>query len=186
MAAECDLLNSVFAPETVYPWEPQSPDADAALDGLATEFDGEDIDAAIAAGWQTFSQTLDAQWGTGNTATARLVTQLTEQFGQRMPAQSLATLAAAATALRQSGQSTLDHLVACASQVLPHWDVADLGVLARPMAYSLRDGQGEVLELNLRSIPQTDWDSLSPIEQARLSLVVASVALKAVSEAEDG
>jgi hypothetical protein len=186
MAAECDLLNSIFTPETVYPWEPQSPEAAASLDELAAEFDDEDVDAAIAAGWQTFSQTLEAQWDTGNTATAGLVAQLTEQFGCRMPAPYVKILVAAAQALGQSGQSTLEQLVACTSQVLPHWDAADLGVLARPLAYSLRDGHSEVLDLNLRSIPQTDWDGLSPIEQARLSLVVASVAIKTVSEAKDG
>ena len=51
-------------------------------------------------------------------------------------------------------------------------------MLARPLAYSLRDGRGEILDLNLRAIPVADWDSLSDLEQARLSLTVASVALK--------
>ena len=66
----------------------------------------------------------------------------------------------------------------CVDDVLPGWNADDLAVLARPLAYSLRDGRGEILELNLRAIPATDWDSLSTLEQARLTLTVASVALK--------
>jgi hypothetical protein len=50
------------------------------------------------------------------------------------------------------------------------------------LAYSLRDGRREILALNLRSISQVDWNTLSDIEQARLSLAIASVALKAAEQ----
>ncbi|NJL49253.1 MAG: hypothetical protein HC929_19630 [Leptolyngbyaceae cyanobacterium SM2_5_2] len=80
--------------------------------------------------------------------------------------------------MARSSQSFLEQMVACANVVLPAWTGDDLAVLARPMALSLRDGQGEMVDLTLRATAQTDWESLSQVERARLSLAIASVALK--------
>jgi hypothetical protein len=182
MSAEQDLLNIIFDPEPAYPWEPFSPEAETRLDALMAEFDGDDVDAAIAAGWSAFSQQLDAQWASASPATSGVMATLTAQFQNRMPANLLQIIAAKAQGLVQEGRPMVDQLVACVNEVLPTWDATDLGVLARPMAYSLRDGRGEIVDLNLRALPEKDWESLSPVEQARLSLVVASVALQTAKE----
>jgi hypothetical protein len=84
--------------------------------------------------------------------------------------------------LEANRQTYLDRLVACAQAVLPTWDAGDLAVLARPLVYSLRDGHSEILDLNLQSIPQADWQNLSDIERARLSLTLAAFALKVVDQ----
>jgi hypothetical protein len=90
----------------------------------------------------------------------------------------LQRLATSATTLARSGQPLIDQLVTCVHDLLPTWDTADLAVLARPLAYSLRDGRGEIVDLNLQAIPTTAWDDLSELDQARLTLTIASVALK--------
>ena len=191
MAAEHDLLAAILDPESVYPWQPLAPEAEHYLASLETEFDTlaeDDLSPAIAAGWQTLAAQINTQMnaatvtqpagGLGLSAAGSVLDQL-RQFQGRLPGELLQSLASSATTLARSGQPLIDQLVQCASDILPAWNVDDLAVLARPLAYSLRDGRGEILELNLRAIPANTWDSLSDLEQARLTLTIASVALKA-------
>ncbi|MBD1918390.1 MULTISPECIES: hypothetical protein [Cyanophyceae] len=182
MATEHDLLASILNPETGYPWQPLAPEAEAYLASLETEFevlDGGETNAAIAAGWQVLSAQMATQMGDPESQpTVNPVLEQLRQFQSRVPSELLHRLASSATALARSGQPLIEQLVQCVDDILPGWNADDLAVLARPLAYSLRDGRGEILELNLRAIPATDWDSLSSLEQARLTLTVASVALK--------
>lgn len=182
MAAEHDLLAGILNPETGYPWQPLAPEAEAYLASLEMEFDaldGEELNAAIAAGWQVLAAQMATQMGDSQPQTAlNPVLEQLRQFQNRVPSQLLHRLATSAAALARTGQPLIDQLVQCVDDVLPGWNADDLAVLARPLAYSLRDGRGEILELNLRAIPATEWDSLSSLEQARLTLTVASVALK--------
>ncbi|PZV08845.1 MAG: hypothetical protein DCF32_03815 [Leptolyngbya sp.] len=189
MATEHDLLASILNPETGYPWQPLAPEAEAYLASLETEFDaldGGELNAAIAAGWQVLSAQMATQIGDFEVQpTVNPVLEQLRQFQSRVPGDLLHRLASSAAALARSGQPLIEQLVQCVDDVLPGWNADDLAVLARPLAYSLRDGRGEILELNLRAIPATDWDSLSGLEQARLTLTVASVALK-VAQGEGG
>ncbi len=192
MAAEHDLLAAILHPEPAYPWQPLAPEAEGYLTSLETEFDalaGDDLSTAIAVGWQTLAAQITAQMdaaqtatqtaaGLGQTAATSVLEQL-RQFQGRLPGELLQSLARSATTLARSGQPLIEQLVQCAGDILPDWNIDDLAVLARPLAYSLRDGRGEILELNLRAIPANAWDSLTDLEQARLTLTIASVALKA-------
>lgn len=187
MAAKQDLLASILASETPYPWEPLAPEAEVYLASLETEFDaidGDDLGAAIAAGWQilepqmTALATAQPPEAEMALAAAPILGQL-RQFQTRMPGGLLQRLATSANVLSRSGQPLIDQLVHCANDILPGWDAADLAVLARPLAYSLRDGRGEIVDLNLRAISDSPWEALSEVEQARLTLTIASVALKA-------
>lgn len=195
MAAEQDLLAAILNPDPAYPWQPVATGAEGYLSHLEAELealaDG-DLDATIAAGWQTLAAQMTTQMNAAQSATQSLpqvtpeldLTAVTpvlnqlRQFQERMPSGLLQSLATSATTLVRSGQPLIDQLVHCVGDVLPGWDLDDLAVLARPLAYSLRDGRGEILELNLRAIPATEWESLSNLEQARLTLTIASVALK--------
>ncbi|PSR19811.1 hypothetical protein C8255_00095 [filamentous cyanobacterium CCP3] len=200
MAAEHDLLAAILQTEPAYPWQPLAPEAEDYLASLETEFDAladDDLSTAIAAGWQTLANQITAQMNAAQTtpqpsvglnqkAAASVLDQL-RQFQGRLPGELLQSLASSATTLARSGQPLIDQLVQCAGDILPGWNLDDLAVLARPLAYSLRDGRGEIVELNLRAIPANAWDSLSDLEQARLTLTVASVALKAAKpEASPG
>ncbi|MGB3312638.1 MAG: hypothetical protein WA939_24715 [Nodosilinea sp.] len=200
MAAEHDLLATILHAEPAYPWQPLAPEAESYLTSLETEFDAladDDLSPAIAAGWQTLAAQITTQMNEAQTAAqptpdlgltaATLVLDQLRQFQGRLPSELLQSLATSATSLARSGQPLIDQLVRCVSDILPSWDIDDLAVLARPLAYSLRDGRGEILDLNLRAIPASAWDSLSDLEQARLTITVASVALKAAeTEARAG
>ncbi len=197
MATNHDLLASILNPETGYPWQPLAPEAEGYLTSLETEFDalegGGELNSAIAAGWQVLSAQMATQMGTVSEeireisqAAVNPVLEQLRQFQGRMPSGLLQRLAQSAAVLTRSGQPLIDQLVQCVDDILPGWNAEDLAVLARPLAYSLRDGRGEILELNLRAVPTADWDSLSDLERARLTLTVASVALKtAQSEGSD-
>ncbi|TVQ06320.1 MAG: hypothetical protein EA368_17300 [Leptolyngbya sp. DLM2.Bin27] len=190
MAAEQDLLASILTFDAAYPWQPLAPEAEGYLASLEAEFDafdaidGGDLEAAIAAGWQGLEPQLTVSLAAQPPAVesapvaAPILDQL-RQFQARIPSGLLQHLAATATTLARSGQPLIDQLVHCVNEVLPDWDTADLAVLARPLAYSLRDGRGDILDLNLRAIPTSPWETLSDLEQARLTLVIASVALRA-------
>jgi hypothetical protein len=198
MAAEHDLLATILHAESAYPWQPLAPEAEGYLTGLESEFDAladDDLNTAIAAGWQTLAAQITTQMngaqvaaqstpGLGLAAATSVLDQL-RQFQGRLPGELLQSLATSATTLARSGQPLIDQLVQCVGDILPGWNIDDLAVLARPLAYSLRDGRGEILELNLRAIPATEWASLSDLEQARLTLTIASVALKA-AEIDEG
>jgi hypothetical protein len=195
MAAEHDLLASILSPEPAYPWQPLAPEAEPYLRHLEAELEAEldgledePLTTTIAAGWQRFSTLLASQMAAPvfmEGSAAAVLGQL-QQFQSRLPGPLLENLAATATRLAQSGQPLVAQLVDCVNAVLPAWNADDLAVLARPLAYSLRDGRGEILELNLRAIPATDWQALSDVEQARLTLAVASVALKAAQDSASG
>ena len=77
--------------------------------------------------------------------------------------------------------SLSDQLVHCVSEVLPGWDLEDLEVMARPLAYSMRGDKNDELENILATIEPVDWYNLSEVEQARLSLAIALYAISLVS-----
>lgn len=191
MTAEHDLLTSILSSEAVYPWQPL--EAEGYLTQLEAEFDAlveDEVDAAIAAGWQTFSAQIadlaPSPSGGDLAQPAGAILDQIRQFQDRLPIGLLQSLAASATALARSGQPLIDQLVTCVNDLLPAWDAADLAVLARPLAYSLRDGRGEIVDLSLRAIPTTTWDNLSDVDQARLTLAIASVAIKAAEAGNSG
>ena len=189
MTAASDLLTSLVSDQTPYPWLPSHPASEPYFTQAAAELADPMVDEAIAAGWQQFSNQLEALWAdqstTTHTLTQTVAQTLIAQFQGRVPLDRLQTIAATVADLSHQGQSYLDQLVSCASAMLPSWDRGDLAVLARPLAYSLRGGQSEILDLNLRTMQVFDWDNLSEIEQARLSLAIAAVALKAAESTSE-
>jgi hypothetical protein len=184
MSAEQDLLTSIFASEQPYPWEPISPDGEDYFHRLESDLeDDSTVDEAITAGWHRVSSLLETQWASVDASRPeRLVNALRAEFQGRMPEDALATIATAAVSLVQSRRPVAEQLVETVKGILPSWDTGDLNVLARPLAYSLRDGRGEILDLTLRSAAQAEWETLSDIEKARLSLAIASVALTMAKE----
>ncbi|MBD0335537.1 MAG: hypothetical protein ICV62_08610 [Cyanobacteria bacterium Co-bin13] len=182
MNAELDLLHSILDPRPTYPWNPYTPDSEAYLAELEASWDETGTVDAIAAGWQMLSAQLDTLWPTAPIErAAALATALAQQF-TTLPDQMLNTLADQALALANTGRPLIDQLVQSVQAVLMGWDKEDLEALARPLAYSLRDGRSEILDLHIRALQQSDWAALSEVEKARLSLAVASVALNQAAE----
>lgn len=177
--AKADLLSALVGSSPIYPWAPHREASEPYFAAATLGEDDPSIEAALADGWQRFSAQMASQWVTPpSLGVATIIQRLKNQLQIALSDDLLHTLATAVATLDASRQTYLDRLVACAQAVLPTWDAGDLAVLARPLAYSLRDGHSEILDLNLRSIPQADWQSLSDIERARLSLTLAAVALK--------
>lgn len=183
--AQADLLSALVSPSPIYPWAPWEAAAEPYFATGTSALDEDDaahdpsLNDSLTEGWQRFSAHLAAQWNSPKPAAVDvLVQQIKAQLQTSLPDDLLHKLASTVTTIAASGQTYVDRLVTCAQAVLPHWDADDLAVLARPLAYSLRDGHSEILDLNLRPTLQTAWDSLSDIEQARLSLTLAALALK--------
>ncbi|MBD0270178.1 MAG: hypothetical protein ICV77_18015 [Cyanobacteria bacterium Co-bin8] len=182
MNAELDLLHSILDPSATYPWNPYTPDSEAHFAELETSWDETGTVDAIAAGWQRLSAQLNTLWPAAPMdRAAALAAALSQQF-TTLPDQILNSLTEQALVLVNTGRPRIDQLVQSVQAVLLGWDKEDLEALARPLAYSLRDGRGEILDLHIRALQQSDWAALSEIEKARLSLAVASVALNQAKE----
>lgn len=180
MSAEHDLLYSLLdleAEPCCYPWDPAAPESDTYFRQAEADWDDDAVHDSLNAGWTAFSQQLASCWETVVAPAPSVAEYLQQQFASRMPDELLQRLAGAAMDLVQSGQPLVDQLVDCVQAVLTDWQRDDLAVLARPLAFSLRDGRSEILDLHLKSLRQADWEGLSALEQARLGLTLASVAL---------
>ncbi len=181
--AKADLLSALVSPPPIYPWLPHHEDSEAYFADDPLGDDDPLIESALAEGWQRFSAQMTSQWANASAPrVATIIQRLKTQLQISLSDDLLHTLATAVATLEANRQTYLDRLVACAQAVLPTWDAGDLAVLARPLVYSLRDGHSEILDLNLQSIPQADWQNLSDIERARLSLTLAAFALKVVDQ----
>jgi hypothetical protein len=71
--------------------------------------------------------------------------------------------------------------VQCVQDALPNLAEDDLYVLARPLAYAMR-GNDAPIESTLERVRSIEWDALSDVEQARLSLAIARFALAELEE----
>ncbi|MBE7382207.1 MAG: hypothetical protein F6J95_012450 [Leptolyngbya sp. SIO1E4] len=177
---EQEMLHAILVDEAVYPWNPADPATTAYLDQLEATFEPGNLSEDIfESQWRRLSQQAEQLW---SSHTNSLAVSLIQKFESRMPIQLLRQLAANVEAATNSGQTLMDQLVNCVQDVVQGWDPEDLRVMARPLAMAMRDGHGEVLEVTLRSIQQTEWDNLSEVEQARLSLAIARYALGEVSQ----
>ena len=178
---ELELLHSVLDDgEATYPWNPYDPMAIAYVDNLQKEGTAEALsEEEFDSKWDQVSQLAAQLWETPSDS---LLVALAQKFGTRMPANLLKQLAGTAQAVSQNGCALIDQLIDVTQAVLDSWETDDLKVMARPLAMAMRGGEDEILEITLRSIRSIDWEDLSEIEQARLSLVAARYALGEISE----
>jgi hypothetical protein len=177
---ELALLQSVLDDEVSYPWNPTDPDAIAHADQLQSEL-GELSEDDFDSQWSQVAQLATHLW---ETPADSLVDALTHKFGDRMPRQLLTQLATAVQTTAQNSSALIDQLVTSAQTVLTDWATDDLQVMARPLAMAMRGGHAEIVDVTLQSIRPVDWEELSAIEQARLSLAIARYALDEVKPSE--
>jgi hypothetical protein len=177
--AESDLLAVLLDPDrTAYPWNPEQPGSDGYFEAAEAEVDlseglgGDDL----ACRSQSFFDRVERLW-----PTVSLHQSLLRRFRDRVPEDLLDRLSRVAADLTGDravrGASLADRLVWCARQILPEWDEEDLRVLARPMAHAMRGNDGGGVEATLAKMRSANWDDLSAVEQARLSLAIARHAL---------
>jgi hypothetical protein len=180
--AQLDLLYSVLGSPQNLPWHPYSPATAQYFDQLEqTVADELGDDLEIASQWSQVSALATALWESSEN---NLLTTLTQKFGTRMPQALLTRLTAQVQAAANSGQALMDQLVTSTQAVITDFAVEDLQVMARPMAMAMRSGETETVDAVVQSIRTADWEDLSEMEQARLSLAIARYALAEI-DAED-
>jgi len=171
--------------EAAYPWNTADPKSEVYFANREQEFTLEDwSEEEIATRSQTFFTQLEEIWSATTPATANsalaasnyIQSTLLIQFAT-VPQGWLEVIAARASQVLKNQQSMADKLVQCVQDLLLNWAEADLLVLARPFAYAMRGTQTEAIESELDNVRTRKWTTLSEIEKAKASLVIAKYAL---------
>ncbi len=182
-AAQAELLQAVLETEG-YPWLADETSVTYSKEienaGLALEISEDEA----AQGWQGLSTQLNQMWG-DRTAEDSLTDQLVVKFAESLPSEVITRIGENAQRIaseaKSSGQSMLDQMVACVQDVMTQMADDDLRVMGRPMAMAMRGNSAdEFVTATIQSIRTAEWEALSPIEQARLSLAAARYALSQV------
>lgn len=164
---DLDLLAALLEPEdATYPWNQADEQAESYFHHLEQQFDISDLPSEeLTTQSQNFYNHLDNIW-----CKIRLQKVLHSTFTINIPHSWLDAIAQKAVKAFADGQLKTEQLVACVQDLLPNWGVDDLLVLARPVAYAMRSGEQQ-------AIPSQDWERLSEVEQAKVSLAIAHYAL---------
>lgn len=177
LMAERELLAALLESEdTSYPWNLAESDACEAYFAQIEEVDQIWSEAELKSRSQSFYAQLNQLWS--NVTSANQPDWQLSQFADYLPPAWLTAIAHKAKQI-SSHKLLADQLVECVQQLLPNWAEEDLFVLARPFAYAMRGTQTQIEEVVLNNIHDRDWTSLSEIEQARVSLAIAYLALQA-------
>ena len=176
--AQMELLATIVQTDVAYPWNPAQLESESYLTGLEEEFALSDSfsDSDIAQKSQVLFAQLEQVW-----LTAALQKSLREKFA-RVPQDFLARIAQSVQNATVKYQSLADQMVECVLDILPQWAEEDLQVLARPLAYAMREVDSEGAELVMAT--RRPWAQLSEIEQARVSLAVARYAISELAISE--
>ncbi|HSF75390.1 MAG TPA: hypothetical protein VLA84_16465 [Microcoleus sp.] len=176
--AQMELLATIVQTDVAYPWNPAQLESESYLAALEQEFALSDSfsDSDIALKSQVLFSQLEQVW-----LTTALQKSLREKFA-RVPQAFLASIAQSVQNATVKYQSLADQMVECVLDILPQWAEEDLQVLARPLAYAMRDVDSEGGELVMAT--KKPWAELSEIEQARVSLAVARYAISQLEIAD--
>ncbi|MEP6486354.1 hypothetical protein NDI43_16045 [Microcoleus vaginatus GB2-A3] len=176
--AQMELLATIVQTDVAYPWNPAQLESESYLTALEQEFALSDSfsDSDIALKSQVLFSQLEQVW-----LTTALQKSLREKFA-RVPQDFLASIAQSVQNATVKYQSLADQMVECVLDILPQWAEEDLQVLARPLAYAMRDVDSEGAELVMAT--KRPWAQLSEIEQARVSLAVARYAISQLEIAD--
>ena len=169
--AQMELLATIVQTDVAYPWNPAQLESESYLAALEQEFALSDSfsDSDIALKSQVLFSQLEQVW-----LTTALQKSLREKFA-RVPQDFLARIAQSVQNATVKYQSLADQMVECVLDILPQWAEEDLQVLARPLAYAMREVDSEGAQLAMAA--RRPWAQLSEIEQARVSLAVARYAI---------
>ena len=176
--AEAELLQAVLMSDA-YPWMLN----EAAGYEEAVKEAGQSLaisDQEASQGWQKLSAQLNQMWGDEAQTQQSAFSQ---RLAGRLPAEMLARIVDKAKQVSDNGESMVNQMVVCAQEVLSGIAETDLQVMARPMAMAMRGrSNDEIVDVTVKSVRVAEWDVLSPIEQAKLSLAAARYALDEVGE----
>jgi len=174
--AELDLLEAIALPELPYPWNQTLPESEYYLDIQEKEFSLSDwlTEKEISQRAKNLFYHFDQIW-----SNVSVEQSLLEKFAPLVPHDLLNALVKSVTEVASQYQSLADRMVKSVLTILPQWNEEDLQVLARPLAYAMREADPNPLDTLLKC--GKCWTELSEIEQARLSLVIARYTLSQLS-----
>ncbi len=180
--AQAELLQSVLAAEA-YPW---LMDETSIAYGEQAESAGQALevsDEEAMAGWKSLSAQLNQMFDQKGAQVDNSFSQhMKAKFAGRLPATMIAQIGDRAQQLasetKSSGQSVLDQMVLCVQDVMVQMAEDDLRVMGRPMAMAMRgNSTDEFVTATMQSVQMAEWETLSDIDQARLSLAAARYAI---------
>jgi hypothetical protein len=175
-----ELLQTILDPEQSSPWisAEAEPDYEERILAAGTVLEVSEVEAAQ--GWEALSAQLDTLWSVSEEDS--LLVRLRQKFADRLPADMLAMIAAKAQQMVRSSEPMVKQMIGCVREGLDTAAEADLQVIARPMALAMRGSStDEFIEATVKSVRRSDWETLSPIEQAKLSLAAARYAIAQVN-----
>ena len=169
--AQMELLATIVQTDVAYPWNPAQLESESYLTAREQEFALSDAfsDSDISQKSEVLFAQLEQVW-----LTTALQKSLREKYA-RVPQDFLARIAQSVQNATVKYQSLADQMVECVLDILPQWAEEDLQVLARPLAYAMREVDSEGAQLVM--VARRPWAQLSEIEQARVSLAVARYAI---------
>lgn len=183
---ETDLVELIWGDETVYPWNPSDPIADHYFSIQDRSFpvtawssnelspNVESFFAGLEELWNGFKSETESLLVEGYSDLDQQLLNLQLQFGV-VPMGIIERIVNCAHSLYQSNLSLLEQLTVCVHSTFPHIDHEDLWVLARPFVYAMRSG--DMVERLVDTTRNSQWHTLSDVEQARLGLAIAQVIL---------
>jgi hypothetical protein len=188
---ELELLKALLEPDdATYPWNPADDESESYFSELEQQFLMQDVlDEELTIQSQTFYSQLDTLWSEvphnkHQVVVDNLKETLQKFFTTDIPENWLKAIAQKATEIVASQQSMSDQLVQCVQAVLPTWAADDLFVLARPFAYAMRSSELQNLTSIISNIENREWETLSEIEQARVSIAIAHYALRQMDNSQ--
>ncbi|MEC4983126.1 MAG: hypothetical protein SAJ37_09490 [Oscillatoria sp. PMC 1068.18] len=175
---QAELLELILEEDSVYPWNPTSPEAEAyfaALDsGIDEWLDMEDVPQRS----EHFFSMLHQCWEV--VPSQELESSLLKRFGSFVPAELLSAIATGATQVVTTNLSHLEKLVESVQPILSYWAEEDLEIFARPLAYAMRGKNN--LEATIFHEEMAAWEQLSSVEQAKATMAIANYALLHIQE----
>jgi hypothetical protein len=194
---DLELLETLLEPEdATYPWNPGDEESEAYFQELEQQFGMQDLlDEELTTRSQDFYSHLDTLWS-GITSTPEyndnqqhsvvlnLQETLRTTFSACVPQALLNTIATKATEIFAAHQLISEQLVQCVQTVLPTWETEDLLVLARPFAYAMRSSESQNAASALSNLNNREWTALSEVEQAKITLAIASYAFIELNKSE--
>jgi hypothetical protein len=186
---ERDFLAALLeAEDETYPWNPADEASEAYFQELEQQFILDDsLETEIAARSQTFYTNLDHLWAElapHQSLLANIQETLTTTFASGVPQSWLNAIAQKATEIFTTQASIGEKLVECVQAVLPTWEVEDILVLARPYAYAMRSNETKNVTSVIQNLENCDWEALSEIEQAKVSLAISLCALQQLKNSQ--
>lgn len=176
--AELELIDCLLSSDDpiAYPWNPADPAVRAYFDALEQEvadsWTGDDFAPYV----HRLAAQFDEVWDAYPVADVQALfpADVRERLLANVPTQFLDGLIQKAKGAIAQSNTLADQLVLAVQELFPTLHGDDLQVLARPYAYAMRDGENsQALEQALQSVTIQDWEALSEMEQAKVSVAIA-------------